>query len=528
VIKSYSWDFGDDATASGINVSHVYESEGVYTVSLTVTDNRGAKDSDTCIITIRALTANEIMRLPNSEAASYLTGLSSEDAFEILMEVDIPAAADIFEEMNTTVAVNMLEAAVSLNQTDVVSKIMLETEEENSAALLIYVEPNFGRRVVESMMVIDETDCARLVEMAVELDVLSIAGVLEGVETDLLLELLVEISMLPLTPSTVADLFKVMSLNKALEVIGSWVSNEALPELGSVLGYLTPETLNNVYGGLTDAERAMVFPYLSPETINAISIELLPLPDVTPIFITVSQRERLGYSVTVVIENQGSFDSGSLIVYLEVNAQVMEQIEIENLSPETSTIVYYEWEPNLEGIYTIKVMVDPDNFVDEVVETNNELITIYGVELPDLTVSVKTLPMELFEKETYTIEVEVSNIGKEDSSGIDLTVEASGITKKAQFTSITFNTSDVEELPPGSSRSIQFLWTPDEAGIYTLKATIDTQQEVLEGDETNNIDKMKVTIEGRRRLWPLIVVSFMAVMIILTVLIFLFKRTLPF
>jgi len=208
----------------------------------------------------------------------------------------------------------------------------------------------------------------------------------------------------------------------------------------------------------------MVFPYLSSETINLISIELLPLPDVTPISITVYQRERPGYLVTVVLENQGNFESGILIMDLEVNDQIMEQIEIENLHPETSTIIYYEWKPSLEGIYMLKVMVDPDNFVDEVVETNNELITIYGVELPDLTVSVKTLPMELFEKETYTIEVEVSNIGKGGSGGIDLTVEASGVTKKAQFTSITFGTSDVGELPPGSSRSLQFFWTPDEAG----------------------------------------------------------------
>jgi PKD repeat protein len=41
-IESYSWDFGDNSAAgSGAQVSHVYTSNGLYTVTLTVTDNKG-------------------------------------------------------------------------------------------------------------------------------------------------------------------------------------------------------------------------------------------------------------------------------------------------------------------------------------------------------------------------------------------------------------------------------------------------------------------------------------------------------
>ncbi len=46
-IVAYAWDFGDGTTATGITTSHAYEDNGVYTVTLTVTDNDGATGSAT-------------------------------------------------------------------------------------------------------------------------------------------------------------------------------------------------------------------------------------------------------------------------------------------------------------------------------------------------------------------------------------------------------------------------------------------------------------------------------------------------
>jgi PKD repeat protein len=44
-IASYSWDFGDETGATGVMVSHAYVDDGVYTVTLTVTDDLGATAS---------------------------------------------------------------------------------------------------------------------------------------------------------------------------------------------------------------------------------------------------------------------------------------------------------------------------------------------------------------------------------------------------------------------------------------------------------------------------------------------------
>ncbi|GAH82380.1 unnamed protein product, partial [marine sediment metagenome] len=58
-ILFYDWDFGDGTTASSISVSHAYSEPGIYTVNLTVMDDRIADGSDTCTITVL-----EIIPLP--------------------------------------------------------------------------------------------------------------------------------------------------------------------------------------------------------------------------------------------------------------------------------------------------------------------------------------------------------------------------------------------------------------------------------------------------------------------------------
>src|SRR5438094_317109 len=51
-VVSYSWDFGDGTSATGATVSHIYTAPGSYTATLTVMDDRGARGTDSALVTI--------------------------------------------------------------------------------------------------------------------------------------------------------------------------------------------------------------------------------------------------------------------------------------------------------------------------------------------------------------------------------------------------------------------------------------------------------------------------------------------
>ncbi len=83
-IVSYAWDFGDGATASGVNASHNYAAGGSYSVTLTVTDDAGAISNSTQTVSVGTGGADTTAPVISNVASAKTKGRS----FEITWTTD--------------------------------------------------------------------------------------------------------------------------------------------------------------------------------------------------------------------------------------------------------------------------------------------------------------------------------------------------------------------------------------------------------------------------------------------------------
>jgi len=81
-VASYSWSFGDSGTATGRTATHTYAAAGTYTVSLTVTDDKGATGTTTQQVTVA--------KAPNAAPTASFTSSAS----NLALSVDGTSSAD--------------------------------------------------------------------------------------------------------------------------------------------------------------------------------------------------------------------------------------------------------------------------------------------------------------------------------------------------------------------------------------------------------------------------------------------------
>ncbi|MDQ6717586.1 MAG: lamin tail domain-containing protein [Gemmatimonadota bacterium] len=78
-VLSYSWNFGDNTTATGVSPTHLFADNGQYIVTLTVSDQIGAKRSTTQVVTINNVAPSGVFASPApvNEGSSFTLSINN-------------------------------------------------------------------------------------------------------------------------------------------------------------------------------------------------------------------------------------------------------------------------------------------------------------------------------------------------------------------------------------------------------------------------------------------------------------------
>ncbi len=160
-IADYSWDFGDGAFDSGANPSHAYADNGIYPVTLTVTDSQGAMHNDTTTATINNTAPivdveSELMGRAGQAVlfSASLSDSGSADTHTILWDFGDNSTSDMLEPEHTYGLLGNFAATLTVTDDDGGS----DTATVNVTVISSLDELFCGKVIEEFARVIDGTE----------------------------------------------------------------------------------------------------------------------------------------------------------------------------------------------------------------------------------------------------------------------------------------------------------------------------------------------------------------------------------
>ena len=228
-----------------------------------------------------------------------------------------------------------------------------------------------------------------------------LSAALTDLTLESLIELFLEISKLPETPSTVTYILESMGLEDSIPLVETWVETEDPETLGDVFDYFSDDFLSNIYIGVTNQVRVIIYEYLSPNTID----RLPTLGEFQVTQLTVSPGElESGDLVTLsfMITNIGS-GTDDYTIPLKINDIIIETFT-GTLGIGDSNLLTYSQEVENLGEYTITVLDELTTF--NVVQLSTPLIPAQLI-----ITSMEVLPLEVQQGENLLIITEIRNEG---------------------------------------------------------------------------------------------------------------------
>jgi len=222
--------------------------------------------------------------------------------------------------------------------------------------------------------------------------------------------------------------------------------------------------------------RTTIFPVLAlygathPAMISAIRNDY-ELPDISIVDIVVEDEIFVNTTTTLTINiknNGGIFDVALFSDGVPVGNKSIRSVWSDSITP-----VSFNWEPDKVGTHNLTVVVDTGDRVRELYENNNWLTHNVNVVRPDLYLFVITQPHHAFVNATNDMTLAINGTTDEH---FNVTLTADGVVL-------------LNRTIPGikNSLTLPVSWRPSAIGEYTLELFVDSNEDILESNESNNV-----------------------------------------
>ncbi|KAF5437845.1 Outer membrane protein assembly factor, partial [Candidatus Methanophagaceae archaeon] len=197
------------------------------------------------------------------------------------------------------------------------------------------------------------------------------------------------------------------------------------------------------------------------------------------------------YNVTYTVENIGTADADASTTAIEIDGDVVANDSVPALQvgeSHTSTLGPFTLSGEND---TIRVCADGEGVITEHDETNNCLENVLEAPgMPDLIVwvALKT-PGYVDEDNILGVRVKNTGTGGAESFNVSLAIDGTQVLEQT-----------VPPLSGGETTELEYTWMPTELGGHALSATVDTNNDVEESDETNN-DYARTSVIIKRTDW---------------------------
>lgn len=156
------------------------------------------------------------------------------------------------------------------------------------------------------------------------------------------------------------------------------------------------------------------------------------------------------------------YNLNNLLIYSSFTETIIFKDEINNIS--------FSWKVDVSGDFNVKIVIDPENLINEENESNNELIkkiTVY--EWPDLEITDITIPyQEITELDVVRIEISIANKGFGNATNyeVELYIEQNIMSYSNKVNSTVFSVNINE------SKIVNIYWDSAKPGTWLVGAIV--------------------------------------------------------